>query len=264
MAAAIAVTCVVATEAVAAPNIQSALIKTRIFNDDPSSTILTTNNYPTLISIDETLGTAPTGTFANRHNFRLSSDPFPAAAAASFQNGDKFSFAADLTISGTGNGEAGIGISPWYSPDVDGVFNFRTTDGEIACFGGRLPFYNFTASQGLHYVKGTTVRAGFNYDPHSLTAADPATIEYTLTIGGTDYSSGILQFNEGNPAEDPPHGLWGILDPSFVGGNMQHFLSGGPGSTFVTTWENISYTPEPASLALLGLGALTVVRRRRR
>ena len=29
--------------------------------------------------------------------------------------------------------------------------------GEIACFGGRLPFYSFTAAYGLHYVPGTAI-----------------------------------------------------------------------------------------------------------
>ena len=57
-------------------------------------------------------------------------------------------------------------------------FNFRTTDGEIAVFGGRLPFYSFTGSQGITYTKGDTVRVGVIYDPHSLSMADPATIQY--------------------------------------------------------------------------------------
>ena len=57
-------------------------------------------------------------------------------------------FSADVTLSGTGDGEAGLQISPWWSPNVDGRFNVRTPDGEVACFGGRLPFYSFTGDQG--------------------------------------------------------------------------------------------------------------------
>ena len=46
----------------------------------------------------------------------------------------------DVTISDGGEGEGGNGISPWWSQLVDGIFNMRTADGEVACFGGRLPF----------------------------------------------------------------------------------------------------------------------------
>jgi len=58
---------------------------------------------------------------------------------------------------GTGNGEIGLRLSPWWSPDVDGVFMLNTASGEIACFGGRLPFYSFTGNHGQTYVKGTSV-----------------------------------------------------------------------------------------------------------
>ena len=34
----------------------------------------------------------------------------------------------------------------------------RSTDGEIACFGGRLPFYSFTAARGLRYAKGDVIQ----------------------------------------------------------------------------------------------------------
>ena len=32
----------------------------------------------------------------------------------------------------------------------------------------------------------------------------------------------------------------------------------------MTTWDNLTYIPEPASLALLALGGLVVLRRQRR
>jgi len=80
-------------------------------------------------------------------------------------------------------------------------------------------------------------------------------------MGGTDYSSGALAFDQGNPAEDPPHGLWGLLTPFGVGGYFQPQV-GNP------LWEQIefgdmNYVPEPATMALLGLGSLFLVRRRK-
>jgi len=198
--------CVIAAAAQAAVSVNGAVINTRIFNDNPGSTVTTVNSYPSSITIkdDQVVG----GGWANLHNFRLSDDG--GSTAALFANGDAFAFSADVTITGTGNSEAGLQVAPWWSQNVDGRFHLRTSDGEIACWGGRLPFYSFTGSQSLTYTLGDTVRLGVVYDPHSLSSSDPATIEYLLTMGGTDYTSGAIAFDEGNPAE--PYGTWGMLD----------------------------------------------------
>lgn len=214
----------------------SAAVFTRIFNDCPFSVVSTTNDYPTEIEITDTKLECGSG-FANRHAWRFSQD---GATAQQFTNNDGFRFGADLTISGTGEAEAGIGISPWWSPLVDGVFNFRTTDGEIACFGGRLPFYSFTGSQGVTYVKGTTVHVEVTYLPNNLSETEPGTIEYTLD-NGTLYTSGPLPFDMGNPAE--PYGLWGILDDATAGGFFQFFLQQGAVDASITVnWANIAFT----------------------
>ena len=253
--------CLVATT-VASPVINGAVINTRVFNDYPNSIVTTNNAYPGQISIqDDGVGPRPPG-FANRHNFRLSDSG--GAAEAVFLNGDAFSLAADVTVTGSADWiESGLNVSPWWSKEVDGTFMLKTSTGEIAVFGGRLPFYSFTASQGLTYTKGTTVREEVIYNPHSLNQADPGTIVYNLTMGGTTYTSGVLQFDEGNPAEDPPYGLWGILNDARVGGYIQIVgnETGGPAMGAVE-FDNIVYTPEPASLALFGLAALAAFRRR--
>ena len=72
-----------------------------------------------------------------------------------------------------------------------------------------------------------------------------------------------LAFDQGNPAEDPPYGLWGILNDARVGGYIQIVgnEAGGPAMGAVE-FDNIVYTPEPASLALFGLAALAAFRRR--
>jgi hypothetical protein len=238
------------------PVINSAVINLRVFNDFPNSTTSFGNNYPTSLFIRDA-NFQPNG-WTNRHNFRLSENGFTAAV---FNNDAKFSFFSDVTLSGTTeNIEGGLNFSPWWSQNVDGVFHVRAPDGEIAAFGGRLPFYSFTGSQGLTYTKGTTVGMGISYDPHSLSPSDPATIEYTLIQGANTYTSGPLAYNEGNPAEG--YGSWGNLNDGRVGGFMQTPNSWpGPGDV----WGRIDFAgmvfiPEPASL-LLGLLGLVLRRR---
>lgn len=257
MLACLAVLGIVASAA-AAPAINSAVLNTRVFDDYPTSTLVAVDNYPALISfLDGPIG--GTGQpFANRHNFRLSDNDISSAV---FLNSDSFTFEADVTLLGDGPTEGGLQVSPWWSQNVDGAFNIRSTDGEIAAFGGRLPFYSFTASHGITYAAGTTVHQKIIYNANSLTMADPATIEYIYTDASGTYSSGPLAFDEGNPNEDPPYGLWGMLNDARVGGYVQIFNIPQIEHQGGIRFENMVFTPEPASLALLALGALALRRR---
>jgi hypothetical protein len=210
----------------------------RIWNDSFASILTVTINYPALIEIDDVCA-GPLG-WANLHVWRFSLD---GATPQEFSNTDGFMFSADVTLSGTGDGEGGLQIRPWWS-ESDGRFNMRTPDGEVACFGGRLPFYSFTGQHGVSYVKGTTVRLTMIYRTNpEMNETMPATIEY-IYDDGASYSSGELPFDEGNPAEDPPHGLWGILSPAYAGGHFQfNNMSGaGEGANFNVVWGDIMFT----------------------
>jgi len=225
-----------AASAFATPSPNSAVIIERVFNDCPTSILTTVNNYPAQLVIDDV--NAGCVGFANLHVWRFSED---GSNPAIFSNGDAFRFCADLLITGTGECESGLQLRPWWS-ETDGRFNVRTTDGEIACFGGRLPFYSFTADQGLTYVKGNPIHLEITYLPNGLSMASPATIQYDLTYGGMNYTSGPLAFDEGNPAEDPPHGLWGILTPSQAGGHIQFFVGQSPADGNARAeWDNICF-----------------------
>ncbi len=221
-----------------APAVNGATVQTRVFNDCPGSILTTVNTYPASIVTDDA-NTACVGG-ANLHGWKFSADG--GATDAVFQNGDDFKFSADLLITGTGEGEAGLSINPWWSQYVDGRFNVRSTDGEIACFGGRLPFFSFTGAFGLNYAKGNTIHLEVIYHPNGLSLASPGTIQYNLVYLSNSYTSGVLTCDQGNAAEDPPHGQWGILQPSWVGGHHQFFVfASPPGTNSRAEWKNIGF-----------------------
>jgi hypothetical protein len=232
--AATALVAMLGTAALASPAVDGAVFNLRIFNDCPTSVLTTVNTYPSLVSISD--AALSCNGFANLHNWHLG----VGGVSAVFLNGDAFSFSFDMRISGVADGEAGVLVAPWWSQNVDGRFNVRTTDGEIACFGGRLPFYSFTGNHGINYVKGDLITLTVVYTPNDLTMDSPADIEYIVDYNGFNYSSGRLPFDEGNPSE--PYGTWGMLDDARVGAYMQAFLqNGNPDAALMTEWSNIEF-----------------------
>lgn len=211
----------------------TALIEPRVFNDCPTSTLLSGNSYPTSVYISDTIDAACVG-FSNLHIWTLSTN---GSSSKLYANNSSFSISADVTISGTCDGQGGLKISPWWS-NSDGLFSLNSSTGEIACYGGRLPFYSFTISNSITYTKGTTVNLKIIYRPHSLTSGDPATMEYIYN-NGTGYTSGPLPFDEGNPAEG--YGSWGILNDATVGAFEMVFIQGSTQNLY-TSWNNIVYT----------------------
>ena len=194
------------------------LVNQRTFNDCPLSTLTVTNSYPASLEFHDTMFPQCVG-FTNMHNWQFSADG--GATRIAFENCSAYHFCADVTVTGTGNGEAGLNINPWWFPEAGGKFMLNVGSGEIALFDGRLPFYSFTVNHGIHYVRGTTVKMELTYLPHGLSMASPATVEAKITIGPNTYSSGPLSYDQGNAGEDPPHGLWGALVPNYAGGYFQ-------------------------------------------
>lgn len=230
--------------AVPVPN--SAVTNTRIFDDCPISNITITNNYPSSITIaDENLPPQPQCSgFANYHNWRFSSD---GTTAAQFGNADTYEYSCDFVLNGTGEG--GIGMGPWWAPNDPGQFNVKTGDnggGEIACFGGTMPFYSFTFPQngGLNYVTGTPINLSITYAARDNSAQNPGQIFYRVTYNNQTYSSGPLNFGPRNP-NDPPHGDWGSQEPTVNGGQVKMIMLNFPNHNVSATWSNIQFSAAP-------------------
>ena len=229
--------------AAAVPN--SAVLHLRVFNDCPISILNTVNAFPGSIVIDDqNVPPQPLcAGFANLHTWRFSTD---GVNAIQFLNGDAFEYSSILVLNG--GGEGGLSMSPWFSPDADGLFNVRTTDGEIACFGGRMPFYTFTGAFGLHYVNNTPIQIGITYIPNGLSSVSPAQVVYNVRYASTNYTSGLLNFDQGNTAEDPPHGLWGALNPWYAGGHVKMFVQTiGQPHGITASWSDIQYSTGPVA-----------------
>jgi hypothetical protein len=234
---------VIAGAAFARPVVNGATIETRTFNDCPISTVTTSNNYPASIEITDAMDPLCVG-FANLHSWTFSEDG--GTTAAVFNNNSNFHYGADLVISGAGEGEGGLRISPWYGKFVDGRFMLNVTSGEIACFGGALPFYSFTVNHGVTYTRGALAHMEITYRANDLTAANPATIQYHLVYNGIPYDSPILPFGEQNPNEcNVPqfNGQWGMLNDGRVGSYFQPRANSGAALT--ARWTNIFYEQLP-------------------
>ena len=178
------------------PSINGASIQTRTFNDCPISTVTTTNNYPASIEITDVMDPVCVG-FANLHSWSFSADG--GATAAVFNNNSNFRFGADFRSRAPARGRAAFGSRPGGRSSWTAVSRSTPPATERSpCFGGRLPFYSFTANHGITYVKGTTIHLEMTYRARDLVSTDPATIQYRVVYNGTTYDSPVLPFDEGN------------------------------------------------------------------
>jgi hypothetical protein len=243
--------------AAAIPN--SAVIHERVFVSCPTSTVSTTNLFPASVTISDQNNVPPfCAGFAEMHTWRFSTD---GTNDQQFMNGDTFEYSATVHLNGAGEG--GLSLAPWWAPQSDGLFNCRTTDGEIAVFGGRLPFFSFTGQFGLLYLNDTDIQLGISYFPNGLSGASPGQVVYNVRYNGTNYTSGLLSFDEGNVGEccntNPPHGLWGALSPWYAGGQMKMFLfpSNPPQPHGIAgSWTEIQYLTGPVATSKSSWGQI--------
>jgi hypothetical protein len=234
----------------AVTDVNGVKVEERFFNDFPSTLLVTTDNYPTQVRFQE--GNFTGAGFANRHLATFSNDG--GATERSYQSADNFGVFMDVTLSSSSaDAEAGFIIRSPIPPPIDGRLDAQfivKSSGEVAAFGAEFPFYSF----GFSYLPGTQATLGMIY--HS----GDHTIQYYFDpdAGGAApmQASPFLSFDDGGDF----NGI-GIYDDTWVGVYGQTHPTADFGSSDIN-FENFR-TPEPASLALLSLGAVFAMRRRR-
>ena len=225
--------------------INSATYHPREYNDVPGSTLLVVSNYPSLIAFNDQGVSAASG-FANRDVWRFSNNG--GTSAYQFQNNDFFQVSMTVTLIGntiSPRREAGFLFN---TLGGDGQFIVNTDGHEVVAFGGPLPFYAFPAT----FNSGDTITLGMTY---FLDGSGNRAIIYTAN----GVNSPTLEFSNLEQ---------GIINNTTLGGYFQiQNASSDPNNSGLAVFQNISMSatvPEPSVIALLSLGILPLLLRRRR
>jgi hypothetical protein len=247
-------------------SINSALINPRVFNDIPLATFTPVNAYPGSIQFTEA-NVSGSG-FANRDVWYFSNNG--GASAYQFQTGDYFNASFQVTLIG---GTPGYGLEAgWLFSNPSGSMggdlqSLVTASGVVVQFGGPS-YYPFSPAAGGYpgaggsvpnYVVGQTYTMGLNYvnDPNTGMNA----FQYSVNGQFAASSPGNTYFDLGpgaGPAGSPGSTLGGYFQIQQDPNN--------PNNTGSAIFQNISIVsvPEPSTLALLSLGILPLLLRRRR
>lgn len=221
-------------------NINSVVIQARRFNDYAGSTLSVVNNYPSLVSFSE--GPFGTGGFANQHVARFSEN---GVTARSFLNAEAFDISVDVSLAVGSTGprkEAGFRMDTFIGGEG---FFILTSDGQVAAFGGPLPFHDF----GNVYTPGTTATMRMIYRPGVV-----STMEYMFGAA----SSGEVAF--GNSEN-------GVINGSDFGNYVQNQPDdNNPNDFSNAAFRNYSVAtpvPEPMTMLVMAASVGALIRRRR-
>lgn len=235
-------------------SINSVNVSPRVYNDVSGAIYTGITNYPSTVSFSEQNVSQATG-FANRDMWHFSNNG--GASPYVLQPTDYFHASFDLTLTGSPispRKEAGFIFSTGSNGDVQFIVN---TDGhEVVQFGG-ISFYSFSGNSQVSYTSGNKITLGMSY---FLDGAGKNALQFFAN----SFSSPVFEFGPtvGSGALD-------IGTGSTLGGYFQivnDTTGTNPNNSGTALFQNLSITtvPEPSALALLALGALPLLFRRRR
>jgi hypothetical protein len=244
--------------------INSAVITSRVFNDIPGATFTSVNGFFTSLSEAGVSRPAPGG--LNRDVWRFSNN---GSTAYQFQSGDYFNASFSLTL--TGSGTSGVDLEAgWLLSNPSGSIggdlqSLVTAGGVVVQFGGPS-YYPFSPAAGgfpgaggsvPNYVLGQTYTMGLNYVVDPITGRNA--FQYSVNGQFAASSAGNTYFDLGPGVSVGSAGdtLGGYFQ---IGNDPANPSNGGTGR-----FQDITITavPEPATFALVGLGMLALLYRRR-
>lgn len=208
------------------------------------------------IRFQESFAFQEPGNFANKHIAWLSNDG--GASRISTNRGQTWTLAFDYRMSApqiSPRKEGGVQINQ--NRPVLGYLDegqiLIASDGEVAVFGGTLPFTGF----GTAYTLGQTAHLEFTY--YAPGVQDPTKGAYRLT-----FNDPVLGFKDSGIKVwgNEPDGITGLTEAQ-IGLKDQNQRFPFIADSVDCEYSNISVVPAPASVALLGLGGLLAARRRR-
>jgi hypothetical protein len=251
------------------PSINSVYIY-HAFNDMPGATVSPVNSYPGSVTLSETGVTRAASGGLNRDIWQFSNNG--GASAYQFQNNDYFNASFSLTL--TGSGTSGVDLEAgWIFSNPSGGFggdlqSIVTSTGVVAQFGGPS-YYPFSPATGgfpgaggsvPNYALGQTYIMGLNYviDPNTGLNAFQYSVngQYAASSPGDTYFDLPAGEGAGSVGGNPLGGYLQIgNDPNNPNNN---------GTAVFGNVMIVGASPEPGTIALLGLGIVPFVLRRLR
>jgi hypothetical protein len=217
------------------------------------------------VEFNEQFAQGTAGNFANKHQALFSND----GGATPFGLNQNQSFVINTDITETTPASSGArkeGGIKFYNNRGGGFIDegevmVASDNGEVAVFGANQSFLTFGAGT---YTIGTTAHISYNYIAPGVNSAYAAyRLIFTDAVTGV-HDSGIIDFDHGG-ATDPTNPANGFNTGSQLGFLDQNQRNPTIADSIDVIYSNPHITvPTPGVLALLGLGGLTVSRRRRR
>lgn len=245
-------------------------VHTRVFNDFASTTLLVNGAPEANPGVPATYGVAGAGSmrfeeqfsafaqgsFANKHLAYLSTDG--GASELGLSAGQSWSIDLDISITAPGPGprkEAGIRVEnprPGLGYTDEGLI-LVASDGEVAVFGGVMPFTGL----GSVYTLGTTAHLRFEFfAPGAVDARGAYRLTFTDAVTGV-HDSGLKIWGS------EPDGTAGFNEGTRLALVAQNQRNPLIADSSDINYSNISIVPAPGALAVLGLAGLAAGRRRR-
>jgi hypothetical protein len=246
------------------------VVKTRVFNDFSGTSLFINENPEANPGQQDTFASPGSGgmrfreqftafqqgSFANKHLAYLSTDGGNTELGLSHVQ--SWSIDLNIRISAPGPGprkEAGIRVEnprPGLGYTDEGLI-LVASDGEVAVFGGVMPFTGL----GPIYTLGTTANLRFEFfAPGTVDARGAYRLTFTDAVTGFHDSGLKIWGNEPDGTAGYNYGTRLAL----VAQNQRNPLIDDSSDI---EYSNIRIVPAPGAAALLGLGGLVALRRRR-